>query len=84
MAGGTWSLGAISLTANTTSAKSTPLLPPNTRKNSFPVVSPDGGMVAFASAQGPAVSLYTLALGHAGAEPTLVVAKLTFGLIDWQ
>jgi hypothetical protein len=84
-AGGDWILVvASSVTASTTSAQATPLLPTNTRRNYSPVTSPDAKTVAFASQQGTDISLYTIALANAGAEPTLVAANMTFSLISWQ
>jgi hypothetical protein len=77
-------LVVVQVTANTTSVQATPLLPTNTRNNFSPIISPDNSMVAFESAQGNVPSLYTIALGHAGAAPTLVASNMTFSLIGWQ
>jgi hypothetical protein len=77
-------LVVVQLSTSATSVQATYLLPTNTRENFSPVVSPDGSMVALASAQGNVVSLYTIALVHAGAEPTLIASKIAFTLIGWQ
>jgi hypothetical protein len=65
-------LAVVQLAAGEDAATTTLLLPASERTNYDPVVSPDGGTIAFLSGQGTTLTLYTEPADSFGAEPTKV------------